>query len=298
MLALAVMASQRSPIVLLQDLIAGVPFRISPEREGELKEFLDRENISLAIEDGPGFRFEVNLNDGTVTTNVASLEFLWASTHAHLILYDEYSKAQRSGDSHFDASSSTRARAGIDLVNWTIRNMADTGTASWPHDLPKPELDPPKGSDVHVANELFLCSIAWIIHHELSHVRLGHNPLLTIRSQTEEKEADLGATEWILNECADNQEYRKRTIGIAAAILSLQGIAGDTSFDIRESHPRAFERIDYCLTSAGIDDNEEVFAFAACIMQIQLSYYGINIAHDGSSFRDLYSKYLIEFARK
>lgn len=292
------MTYQRSPIVLLQDLIAGVPFRIAPEREGELKEFLDHKNVSLRIEDGPGFRFEVNLNDRTLTTNIASLEFLWASTHAHLILYDEYSKTQRSGDSCFDASSSTRARAGIDLLNWTIRNMADAGAANWPDGLPKPELDPPKGSDVHVTNELFLCSVAWIIHHELSHIRLGHNPILTIRSLTEEKEADLGATEWILNECADEQEYRKRTIGIAAAILSLQGIADNGSFDIRKSHPRAFERIDYCLTAAGIEDNEEVYAFAACIMQIQLSYHGVNIAHDGFSFRDVYSKYLVEFARK
>ena len=58
-----------------------------------------------------------------------------------------------------------------------------------------------------------------------------------------------------------------------------------------------FERIDYCLTEAGVPDDDEVYAFAACIMQIQLESRGISKVFDAGSFKELFSEYLIAFAR-
>jgi len=292
------MENLRSPIVTLQNAIAGAAYRIAPEREPELSSYIEDQGAAIAIDDGPGFRFGVTTSTKEITTNIATLEFLWASVHAHLILYDEYAKTQRSDSKVFDSRCIPRSRHALELLNWAVTNMGDSGMENWPSHLPRPEQYPAAGTDIHVANELFLCCIAWVVHHELAHLRLGHKPIHTTRSMDEEKDADLVATKWILDRCSDEREYRKRTYGIAAAILALQGMRDDAPFDILRSHPRAFERLDYCLEAAEVGEDEEVYAFAACIMQIQLSYCGVNIAHDGSSFKELYSNYLVEFAQK
>jgi hypothetical protein len=287
---------QRSPVLRLKNAIAGAAFRIAPEKEEELAEFRDAHGVSLALEDGSGFRFNVKLTSREVSTNVATLEYLWASAHAHLVLYDEYCKAQRSGLVHFDTGSNPRTHAALELLNWSVRNLADAGNAAWPSHLPAPVQFPTPGTDVHVANELFLCAVAWILHHEIAHLRLGHPAIQSNRSLIEEQEADREATMWILADSVVTQESRKRTVGIAAAILALQGIHKATDFTICDTHPGTFERIDACLTAAQVSDDDEVYAFAACVMQIQLAARGVLLAADGGSFKEVFSEYLIAFA--
>lgn len=169
---------------------------------------------------------------------------------------------------------------------------------SWPGDYPKPTQFPLPNSDINVANEAFLCATAWIIHHEIAHIRLGHQPLLTIQSIQEEKAADICATRWILEKCVDQKELTKRVLGIVAAVLSIQAVEESDDFDIFETHPRAFERIDYYLNESEIEEDDLIYAFAAIIFQMQLTYHGISVAHEGDSFRDMLSEYLIEYARK
>lgn len=159
-------------------------------------------------------------------------------------------------------------------------------------------LFPEHGSDIHVTNELFLCGVAWIVHHEIAHVRLGHTPVHTTRSQAEELEADLEATKWILERSSVEAESQKRTLGIATAILALMGIEKGREFNVNHSHPAAFERLYRCLDSVSIDENDKVFAFASVIMQIQLWYSGKTAALNGVSLKDIFHMYLVEYARK
>jgi hypothetical protein len=106
---------------------------------------------------------------------------------------------------------------------------------------------------------LFLCALAWIVHHEIAHIRLNHQALVTTCSIAEERDADIEATKWILDKSTVPQESRKRTFGIAAAILALQGFHSPDQFVALKTHPSAFERIDYCLSEAGISEDDEVF---------------------------------------
>lgn len=291
------MPHPRSPVLDLENAIAGAAFRIAPEKEKELADFRDLQGVSLSLADGPAFLFNVNPTSREISTNVATLEFLWCSAHAHLILYDEYSKAQRNGQAKFDTGGNPRSRTALELLNWSVNNLFGQGTAAWPTQAPQPERFPSAGTDIHVANELFLCGIAWIIHHELAHLRLGHTPIRSNRSMIEEREADVEATRWILTESKVPQESRKRAVGIAAAILAMQGIQRPSHFSIFDTHPRTFERIDHCLTAAGVSEDDEVYAFAACIMQIQLASRGVDLAPDAKCFKDLFSEYLVAFAR-
>lgn len=291
------MSHSRSPILTLENAIAGSAFRIAPERESELAEWRDLNGLAIVLADSPNLNISVCLSKREITINIASLEFLWASAHAHLMLYDEYCKAQRQGNQQFDTGGNPRTRNALNLLTWATNNLLTQGAEPWPSTLPYPVQFPTQRSDVHVTNELFLCETAWIIHHEIAHIRLDHQPVITIRSIDEEKEADISATKWILDKSLAPQESRKRTFGIAAAILALQGINNPTQFNVLQTHPNTFERIDYCLTEADVPEDDEVYAFSSVIMQIQLAYKGVDAKFESGSFKDMFSEYLIEFAR-
>lgn len=286
----------RSPIVQLQTAIAGAPFRIAPEREHELGDWIDGEGVTLDLIDQKGFTFHVYTQRKEIQTSIATLEYLWATSHTHLVLYDEYAKAQLRGDTQFDTGGNHRSRSALDLSRWAMHNVFSDGLQPWPESLIKPQAEPEHGSDVHTANELFLCAFAWMMHHELAHVRLGHTSI-TSRSLQEEKEADVEATRWILSKCHDSKQAQKRTYGMVAAILALKAISSSSGSGVMHTHPPTFERLDYCLNESGVDPDNEAYAFAACVMQIQLASRGVSIAHDGKNFREIYSEYLYEFAK-
>src|SRR5258708_10655236 len=119
------MSHPRSPVLTLENAIAGAAFRIAPEKERELAVFRDLERVSLALKDGPGFMFNVNLKSHEIATNIATLEFLWSSAHAHLVLYDEYSKSQKNGHTQFDTGATPRSRAALALLNCSVGNLTE-----------------------------------------------------------------------------------------------------------------------------------------------------------------------------
>lgn len=291
------MCHLRSPILSLRNAIASSAFRIAPERNSELAQWNDSNNLKLVLVDSPHFNISVCLSKLEVTINIASLEYLWASIHAHLMLYDEYGNAQRCGSEQFDSGNNLRTKNAIDLLSWSVKNLHGSGTDSWPIGLPFPVQFPLPGCDIHVTNELFLCAVAWIIHHEICHVRLEHQAFLTTSSISEEKDADICATKWILDNCHVPQEFKKRIFGIATAILALQGLDSAPNFNTLQTHPKTFERIDYCLTAAALSEEDEIFLFASVIMQIQLAFLGVDRKLDAETAKGLFSEYLIEFAR-
>lgn len=287
-----------SPILRLKTAIAAAPFRIAPEREAELADWIQKAGSVLDISSDPGFRFSVGTESKTIRTSVATLEYLWASAYAHHILYNEYAIAQRAGAEKFDLDSNPRRRNAVGVLDWATGKLLERTDSSWPIGLPYPTDSPTRGSDVHVANELFLSGLAWIFHHELAHLRLGHSGFDTAVTIDEERSADLSATRFILEECVHPDEYRKRSLGVAVGILALQAIERDDHAAPLRTHPRSFERLDYCLLEADLSEDDEIYAFCLCVMQIQLAVSGKSIAHDGRSFREVYDSYLLEFARR
>lgn len=293
---LAVMA-MRSPILTLSDHIAASAFKIAPERGDELDQVRHAENLELLFVDQPGFTFSVNTVTHEMKTSTATLEYLWCSINAHLVLYRIYCEAQKSGVEHLDTGANPDCVAALKLLEWAENNLENSGKEPWPAELPQPSYDANE-SGISVSDELFLCAVAWIIHHEIAHVRMGHTHVHTNHSVQDEKQADIEATRWILDQSSVEGESRKRTIGIAAAILAMQGISEKRHYSPLSTHPETFERIDYCMSEAKIEDDDEIFAFASVIMQVQLWYRGIRVAHEGDTFRDTFSSYLVEFARQ
>lgn len=262
-----------------------------------MAEWRDIKDITLTLNDEPRFTFKINLSTCEIITTIVTLEYLWASAYTHLILFIEYTEAIKCGSKHFDIGDNSKRRAAHDLLNWATSNLTRTDVSSWPNHMPQPVRYPKETSEIYPVNELFFCMVAWIIHHEIAHIRLNHQPLVSTNSIVEEKEADIAATKWILGNSINQQKSSKQTIGIAAAILALQEIQEPFRFSSFQTHPKAFERIEYCLAEASVAENDNVYAFAATIMQIQLSYRGIEITPDWTTYKELFSEHLIEFAR-
>jgi hypothetical protein len=288
----------RSPIFALERAIAGCAFKIAPEREQELAKLRDRHQIVLQPVDERGFGIRVNPASGVVTLPVASLEYLWACTYQYLIVYQEMVDAQRAGLPRLDLAGSPRLRTAEALYSWARNNLDGDGKRPWPDDLPSPTVPQDRDGYVPFANEIFVAALAWMIHHEIAHVTLGHPALTTSRGMTEENEADTTATRWILSDLErDDPKLLKRALGIATAILTLQSLqVGPVAYE-PSTHPPAHVRLDNCLGNYEVGSEQQVQAFSVAVLQVLLSEEGIAANIDGESFQEILSDLLVDKSR-
>ncbi len=212
----------RSPICHLENQIAGAPFSSAPEKESLCIIHRDEFRITFALVDERLFGIRVRLDEELspeVVLPIAALEYLWAFSHYCWVLTQEYAQAQRAGAFDFDCVGNRRLKESFDLLNWAKKNLAGSGIEQWPQSGPCPRPTPlSHGDDEHVATELFLCSLAWMLHHERAHIVLKHPFVNTSLSEIEEREADEFATKWFLDELEENDpRLKKRALGIAVA---------------------------------------------------------------------------------
>ena len=202
----------KSPIFSLEYYIKDSIYKIAPENKIELDSWCKENDFKIELVEKNGFNFKVSIKNKKVKLPIAALEYLWAATHTYIVLYDEYTTAQKNGAALYDTGGNQRRKNSIDLIKWAHSNMFLAVQNDWPNQLPCPISMPIEGSDVHVTNELFLCAIAWILHHEIAHIKLGHPDIETIISLKEEREADEAATTWILHKSNNDKEYKKKNI--------------------------------------------------------------------------------------
>jgi hypothetical protein len=286
----------RSPVLLLEKAIAGAAFQIAPERAAELKTLDEAHQFVLVFTDEKNFSIRIKTQTHEAMLPVAALEYLWCASHLLHVLYRQYVATQQANEPQLDLSKAPQCAQAIDLLNWSMNNMKHSGVQPWPTGMPVPHADPERKSDIHIANELFLCAAGWLIHHEISHVVLGHQPVYKVFSQQKEQEADLRATEWIMSSSQIEAERQKRSLGIVAALLSLQFL--DDPREINEyvrSHPPTVQRLDYCLNKAGALDDSGACALATVGLQFHLSQFEIGAPLDGASIRDVLGEFMVAF---
>ncbi|MFM0527260.1 phage exclusion protein Lit family protein [Paraburkholderia strydomiana] len=285
-----------SPIVRLSDAIAASPFNMAPEKAAALKADSRLEKFGLLISDDPGYSIRVDINTTEATLPVFALEYLWCFSLMILALSEEYAAVQHRGDSTFDWRESPRVSEAIGLLNWAHARMNKGDRTPWPQGTLQPEKHPIHGSAAHAANEVFLCAIAWSIHHEIAHVRLGHGIETTYATQ-EENQADEEATDWCFPAGLSDAVLTKRQLGMAVALLAVQFLETPRGNDSKvSSHPPAVERIHRCFERAGVPMDGKVRAATAIAVQLQLANLGIDAVLEGDSWDDIMTGNLIAFA--
>ena len=292
---MTLLSSRRSPILDLEQAIAGAAFNIAPERANELANDRTLEKFSLAISDESGFRIRVNTVTHEATLPIATLEYIWCCAYLYWTIYQSYLTAQGQGQDTLDLRACPQACVAIELFNWAKLNLKKPNAKPWPEG-PRPNDSLEQASDIHVADELFLAGLAWIIHHEIAHVRLEHGQAYAGMSVQQEKECDLSATNWITSKCSSPREIQKRHLGLIVALMAMQYLDEPEGTDSYVgSHPPTVERLDYCLDAAGATDDSVVCAFASVALQLQLDQ--LEIAHelDGASIRDILASFQVAF---
>lgn len=288
----------RSPICHLESSIAGVAFQIAPERETESVLLRDKHGIDIELIDDTGFSIRVDLKTNTIRIPIAALEYLWSFSHYTWVLVDEYRAAQPTGAKQFDCLGNSRLAQSNKLLEWAKSNLLADGNSPWPKSAPAPTRSVTADNDVVMANEMFLCALGWIVHHEIGHIALGHSHFLTNLAVREEQEADDYATDWLLSALGPNdQQHQKRALGVAVAILCIQSTEIHTNACPANTHPDAHERIFACLSKVDIDLSEPVNAYASVVLQFLFHDQNIKTDVDGESFGAILDDLLVSIAR-
>jgi hypothetical protein len=276
-----------TPISSLFPAIAASPFRVAPEAAHELERELGERKIELEFTDKPLVYAEYIPERYTIRLGVSFLSALWASAHAYIIAYHEYQAAQRAGATYFSLGESARVMDAYLLYREARNTVAQRQHFAWPVKAAKPQRYPFEHTDGHMANELFLVAVAWIMHHEIAHARLGHDELTTSQIG-EEVAADTSATHWVCDGEHDIQRLHKRAMGIATATMFLLSLDLQVGRLTTTSHPPSYERLINNIDIARLEDDQMLYSFAFVLLDIHLAENGLVDRIDRTgTFRDM-----------
>lgn len=293
-----------NPIHVLLDHFFPSLEKIAPEKGADLQNVMAQHQLKFEIEDTEeSFFFFANPAEKKITAGVGSLGRLWATAYGYFCLYSVVADVAKT-DIHtvheVNLTQDKRVGEASSLLAWTIhveheiaeltkQKKALPSALDWPNNLPQPTPNPPYASDNHVADELFLCAGAFILHHELAHIRLGHKASSDANKMRGiEDEADMAAAHWLLDGLKqEDDRFVKRVLGIA---LALSWMASFSVFlpEDKVYHPPSCERLNRIIKEFVSDPNHVAWAFVSTILRANME--ARNMAYDQqrevTSFKD------------
>ena len=281
-----------SPVGVLLPMVAQAPANIAPEQIAPLRREIADLRIEIPEDAKWIFRYEPAAHAMVLSTG--AVEICWAATHGYVTFYDRI-LVNRTVDlqREVDLTSDPEVHGAMRLLTWAFRKFVGGKHTPWPKDLRRPDASPAHGSPEHVANELALCVLGFLMHHEIAHHRLRHgvpdNDDSWILEQ--EREADHAAADRIMEGALDDTEARrKRLYGIAVALslLVAHGIHSGRYGGLK--HPRSFDRLLSTLDRFIHDEpDHNAWALAVGILALHLQSKGIAFpAHSAQeSYRGL-----------
>ena len=258
-----------SPIADLLNAIAASPFRIAPKARADLNQVIDSKALALEICADKALSAELIVSSNLIRLGVPFLEVLWAAAHAYIVVFHECQQANKRGDISFAIGGIPRTARAYKLYRELLQAHAAGSPVEWPSLDIRPERYPPQDTDSFIANELFLVAIAWIIHHEIAHARLGHQEV-TVTSVSQENEADEAATRWVCRGTKDSASLHKRATGVVTAVVLLIAYDLEVHRTRSKTHPPSFERLIRNLDATGLGESEMIYAFAFKLVEIHL----------------------------
>jgi hypothetical protein len=284
----------------LRDMLELIPasmVNVAPERREKLVEELRGVTLRLT----PDRTFVAHYHDKTITLSFRVIELLWCVAYAYVVLFDQVYAARRSDDrTPADLTADPVVRQAMELLKWALQDWLDGGGTALP-ELPK-RLPRRLGSAASVADELALCAVAFILHHELAHHRLSHvgipktetDPGRLALSLSQEKDADAEAADWILSLVEPTSAFfTKRAAGIIVGLMAIAAYGIHSEEQGGKTHPRCFERFFSVLDRFGLDPNHSAWIFATVALKLHLDHSNYDVPkREYESFRACASAYL------
>jgi len=284
-----------SPATILLDNLQGAVENIAPERKQDLKKLYAEEPISFKFVYESEFKVTINTDSRIISIDISSLELLWIASYMFRTLYNDFCTAQRKKESDFDSRNYPRSAQAVTLYNWAQKKIREKNFSFWPKRFPIPAKSSNQQSEEFINNQMFYSAMAWILHHEIAHSRLNH-PNLTTQSMSEEKAADMAATEWIFGKCPQKDKILTfRGLGLTAALLSLLSIDFEEGSFNSQTHPQSFLRLYNCISSLPFEEDHLLYAFIVTVINMFMATKGVEYEpnYDGQTFKRHFEEYCI-----
>lgn len=292
-----------SPLEHLYPYIIPSLARVAPERARELQRLIDELGVTFDFDDtSPKMVFKSNHANNSIKIGLRALERLWIRAYAYIHLYEHITKLQLADVTArgFDLTQDVNLANAMTMLAWAVdveRRLTeagsdgDPGDVSWPAHLPRPPRNPPHDSLENAADELFLCAIAAVLHHEMGHLVRKHDPRTLPQGDPSifdpakdpakleadrinirrEKEADAWSADWLL-EGLDSRDDRflKRVVGTSLGYLWSASRNIHTGYWLTNNHPPAWDRLYQNLKQHVDIATHPIWLFVAYVLQLHL----------------------------
>ncbi len=255
---------------------------VVPEKARQLSALLADLAVTFHIDkDADTIEFRSFSKEKVIVVGTKCLAQLWVHAFAYLTIFtDVVALKVRDPEATLGLRSSDRLRAAAVLLKWAVkadvqvaltnRNGASSAMLSFPSELEAVFSQEQFVEQKRFADNRAFAALAFILHHELAHICLGHTTEQGLLSLEQEKAADRMAAEWLLDSPGlSPRALLDRQLGITIALgwlASLTVYVGHSSI----THPPAWDRL-YQFLEQYIEDNHNiVWAFAAEMVGVHL----------------------------
>jgi hypothetical protein len=271
-----------TPVRYLMPAVKRSLLSIAPERLNGLS--TRAAGIHFVVTDDRHLGFASTYDDRKIYVSRRGLEYMWVLSYVAWVLNTHFVPGATQSPPLVFASGPDAAPI-PSLLRWAVQNQFEARYTAWPAHSPRPRApvsapcSPPSAE--RVASEIALCSIAWILHHELSHIANQDVPD-PVASVQQESRADSEATDWLLSQSPSGTPLIKRGLGIAVGTVALAGIAlfGPTGRSSVRTHPDPATRIFTSLSHPALHAVEAPLAVAALLLKALLDATGVS-THPG-----------------
>ena len=263
----------------------------TPQRRDELNEHLRTYNLRFVLDEkSPGMDFWVE--PGTGRINIPRRCLFRMKAHA----FPYYSVVDAIIQGTDDPDCDERLLNASKLLTWAVRTdvatSLDDGSSFALGEIPagieslynrcvKP-------SQLSVAEDIFRMEVAWVLHHEIAHVRLQHS----VPSVKVEYEADQAATDWLLKvDEMPQAALIDRQFGIATGLGWLSALNVYVGPGTGKTHPPGGQRfvngIEYMTKGLG-EDAELPWAICRTVLLLHAQNAGFPVErkHMEGSFKE------------
>lgn len=253
-----------------------------PEKADQVQAILTDLGVTFHVrEDEERIFFRADSQGKQILVGLKCLARLWIHAFSHFTIFsDLVALKERAPDATLDLRSTDRLRKAAHLLKWAVKADMQVRMTTYRGMTAALSL-PPEVESVfsekafvlhkkHADNHAF-AALAFILYHELSHIRLNHVSEKGLASPEQEKIADREAAEWMLDsdQLSDNDRLKRR-LGIAIGLgwlISLNVYIGRPE---NSTHPPAWDRLYQVLDQYIENDNDMAWVFTAAMLNTHL----------------------------
>ena len=284
---------------------------VAPEKATQLAALLaDLDDVQID-KDADTIEFRSFSKEKVIVAGIKCLAQLWVHAFAYFTIFtDAVALKVRDPEANLDLRSSDRLRAAAVLLKWAVkadvqvaltdRNGANSAMLSFPSELEAVFSQEQFAEHKRFADNHAFAALAFILHHELAHIRLGHPRSGAAFTRTGKSCGSYGSRMAFDSPgLSTTGIIGVKQLGITIALgwlASLTMYVGHSSI----THPPAWDRL-YQFLEQYIEDNHNiVWAFAAEMVGVHLwnqRRSDIDLEREFESFKDETNYYIDVLSR-